>query len=118
MAVVAFLAGSRSGWTIGGTLEVLALAGLIGGFGGVAFVAIRRHLPQSRVMQGVVYGVVCFLAVVALRLPSVTRSAAAFDRQLAVIVLLFCAVFIAYGVVLAGAVPRLCGPALKNHGDA
>jgi hypothetical protein len=118
MALVALLAGSRSDWTIGGTLEVLALAGMIGGIGGVAFVAIRRHLPGSRALQGVVYGVICFLAVIGLRLPAVIRSAAEFERQSGVIVLLFCCVFIAYGVALARSVPRLCVPALKNQGDA
>jgi hypothetical protein len=101
MRALAVIAEREVEFSFGGTIEVVAFGAITGSIAGAAFVAIKKYLPGSTPLKGMLFGLLAFLAMAIVRTPSVERSVAAFEGFLSPIVLMFGAVFLFYGIALA-----------------
>jgi hypothetical protein len=101
MRALAVIAEREVDFSFSGTIEVVAFGAIIGSIAGAAFVAIKKYLPGATPLKGMSFGLLTFLALAIVRLPSVERSAVAFEGFLPPIVLMFGAVFLLYGIALA-----------------
>jgi hypothetical protein len=102
MRLLAVFAGVPTGFSAGGTLEVLAAGFLIGAAAGPALVLTRRR----GVGAGAAFGVLVFLVLLAFP-PAAARSAAALvPGQLPLVIAVFLPVFVLYGVLLASVLQR------------
>ncbi len=101
MRAIGLIANRAPEFSPGGTIEVIAFAAIVGSVAGAAFAAIKEYLPGAALLRGMLFGLLLFLAVSLIRLPSVERSAAAFEGFLPPIILMFGAIFLLYGMALA-----------------
>jgi len=101
MRALAVIAEREVEFSFGGTIEVIAFGAIIGSIAGAAFVAIKKYLPGPAPLKGVLLGLLTFLTLAIVRVPSVERSAAAFEGFLSLMVLMFGAMFLLYGIALA-----------------
>jgi hypothetical protein len=101
MRALAVIAEREVEFSLGGTIEVVAFGAITGSIAGAAFVAIKKYLPGAQPLKGMSFGLLVFLALAIVRLPSVERSVAAFDGFLSPIVLMFGAKFLLFGIALA-----------------
>jgi hypothetical protein len=99
MSVLAVMAGNPVRWSLGGTLDVLAFAALVGAPAGAVY-GLLRDLGPPRWWRGAAYGLALF-ALFVLVPPPAARSAFSGVRALWLPVLaLFGAAFTAYGATL------------------
>jgi hypothetical protein len=113
MRVLAILAGVPTGFSRGGTLEVL-VAGLV--FGAVAALPLAVVIRRRTIGVGLAYGALLFL-VLFLFPPPAARSAAALVPGKALLVFgLFLPVFVLYGGMLVALMRRM--PHARHAGGA
>jgi predicted permease len=108
MTAIALAAGLAPGFSLGGTGAVLATGLLIGTPAGLVYIVVRKYLPLPGAWKGAAFGALVFLALVLLP-PPAARSAVASVGQLTLTLLLFGALFIAFGVAVEFLVRRLTG---------
>jgi hypothetical protein len=99
MRLVALSAGIGTGFSLGGSGEVLATGLLMGIPAGVLYVAIRKYLPGPRLLRGALFGLAYFVVLVLVP-PSAARSALAAVGQVAIVLTLFGPLFSIYGIIL------------------
>lgn len=101
MRGVTLLAGSRPGFSVGGTLEVLAFGAIVGAVAGALYPWVRRVLPAATVVRGLLLGILTLVALALLRVPSVVRSASGFPNLQVEVLLVFLPTFLLFGLALA-----------------
>jgi hypothetical protein len=101
MRILAVGAGRSGEFSLGGTLEVLLLGGLMGLASGPVYLLLHRFLPRRRAPQGLVFGAVFYLATVALLPQRFQSLASSFGELLPAAILLFAVGFLSHGVVLS-----------------
>ena len=107
MATLAGLEGVGPGFSLGGTLEVVATGLIIGVPAGVALFVARIRIWRSSRILGAAAGAVLFLALAAFP-PPAARSAAGglSSRVLAAGFVLFAITFVAWGMLVQLAIDR------------
>lgn len=106
MRFVAILSGAQPGFSLGGTLMIVFIGAILGLIFGLVYSGIRRYLPGSGALNGLVFGATLFLVFVVLPFWLMQEG------ELALVspwmgILLFGPLPLAYGAVLAVLVTRL-----------
>jgi hypothetical protein len=114
MRVVALAAHRASEFSLEGTLIILMIGAIIGLVTGLIFVAVRRYLPGGPLWKGLLFGALVFLVQIPLLPPPIKEEIAQAGGRLPLIVGLFGAVFVSYGIVLQVIAERL-SPRTKNQ---
>ena len=99
--------------TLNGTLTLIITAMLFGVVGGLLYVGVRGWLPQSRIKRGLVFGLLLLALNGSMIFGDGERDMARFGSAW-VNVLLFGAIFIAYGLIAAFVGGKLEGT-LRRH---
>lgn len=99
MRLIAWHAGLEGGFSWGGTLEVILLGGITGGFAGVFF-PIWAQIPLKNWINGVTYGTVVYTAFLILPI-SGKAAAKGFPEMQLQIYLIFGFLFMGFGAALA-----------------
>jgi hypothetical protein len=101
MSATALAAGLRLHWSVGGTVEVLVFGLLVGAAAGIPYGAIRRRFKRPALVAGAVWGALVFLMLVAVPPPAALSAFGGVSHVgLPVVLALFGAVFLGYGVLL------------------
>jgi len=109
MRILAIVAQTGAGFSVGGTIEVLLTGVFIGVPAALVFVFVRKHIPLPGLQRGVLFGVVLFLLLVLVP-PPAARSASSGLTEVAPYTLgLFGVLFVVYGIVVEMVVGR-CTP--------
>jgi len=99
MRVIAIVAGQAPGFSVGGTLAVVLLGGMWGAPGGPIVLALRRVIPRSAVLRGVVLGAMGF-GVAMLTVGRALSGPVTGPGVWPIAVALCAALFLAYGIVV------------------
>lgn len=107
MRLVALMASTPTGFTMGGTLEVIGTGTLMGAASGPLYVFLRQVVPSPRLVKGAAFGALLFVCLVALPPPAARSAVSGIGHPLTPILFLFGALFVGYGLALAAVVERL-----------
>lgn len=114
MRAISLLTDHPTEFSSGGSLEVVVFGAIIGSAAGAVYSLIDHFLPGNTWLKGSLLGLHCFIVVSVAQIPSVERSASAFANFTALIVILFGAVFLLFGLSMAAAM-RVASRMLENH---
>jgi hypothetical protein len=107
MSVTAVLAGHALRFSLGGTADVLLFGLLVGAAAGVPYGAIRPRLPRPSRLTGMGWGLALFLLLAAVPPPAALSAFGGVSHVgLPVVLALFAAVFLAWGLVLEALLRR------------
>ncbi len=100
MWIIARIALGASGFTLGGTLEVIATGLLFGVPGGIVYAVIRKRIGTPSIWKGALFGLIFFTILVLIPPPAAVSASSGLHRVLPVTLSLFGILFVAYGVIL------------------
>lgn len=100
MAVVGHLAAGRWSWTVGGTLEVLAMGLLLGAPAGVVFAFLERAWPGGGTGRGALLGLAFFGLLLVVPPPAARAAATSVPSVLVASLLLLALVFALFGLAV------------------
>lgn len=99
MRVLAWAAGLRPEFSLGGSLEVLAAGAWRGALGGLLHVPVRRFVPERSYARGLVLGVMLFLFSI-VTLPGSLRALASELGAVLLALGLFGVLFLVFGIAV------------------
>lgn len=100
MRFIALLDGRQGGFSWGGTLDVLVFGLITGGISGCFYGIVEKYIFSNTLLNGVVYGILLFLALLILPISGKGAAKGFPDRQME-IYLIFGVVLVLYGILLA-----------------
>ncbi len=100
MRFVAFESGLDTGFSAGGSLEVVAFGALVGTPAALAFLIVRPQIPVARGWAGVVHGLALFTVLVVVPPPAARSALEGTPDTSATAALAFAVVFAAWGLGL------------------
>ncbi|HEY7411593.1 MAG TPA: hypothetical protein VII13_12655 [Vicinamibacteria bacterium] len=109
MRAIALRAGAATGFSLGGTLDVVAFGLLTGVAAGAAWGWLRPRVHLPPVARGAALGALVFALLVALPPPAARGAFAGFTGHAALVLGLFAAVFVAFGLAVEALLGRLDG---------
>ena len=109
MSAILLMEGLTPAWSLDGTVDVIAFGAIVGAVTGVVYVLVRKYLPGSRLVKGLLAGLVLFGVMVLIRPPSARSAMAGFPDLTAPVLLMFGGICLIYGVALGIVVDGLIG---------
>jgi hypothetical protein len=97
MRLVALESGLDPGFSLGGSLEVMAFGGLVGAPAAAAFLIVRGRLLVAGWWPGLVFGAALFVALTLAQPPAARSAMAGTPDTPAATVLAFAAMFVGWG---------------------
>ena len=107
MSAIALLGRITPTWSLGGSIDVIVFGGSVGAVSGLVYVLVRPYLPGPQLGKGLLTGLLLFGGMVLIRPPSARSAMAGFTHLTVPILLMFGAICLVYGVVLAVAIDGL-----------
>ena len=119
MWIIAMIALGASGFSWGGTLEVIASGLLFGVPAALIYAVIRKKLGSPAVWKGACFGLLFFILLVIFPPPAAVSASSGLRHVLHITLTLFGILFIAYGIILELLLNRSSSsagetPALQN----
>lgn len=100
MRIVALRVGAEPGFSVGGTLEVLATGLLLGAASGPLYALSRRFLPGPADLRGLAFGGALFSLLLLFPPPAARSAVRGLEELLPFLVMMFGILFLVYGVAL------------------
>ncbi|MGI9551192.1 MAG: hypothetical protein ACR2MT_08340 [Aurantibacter sp.] len=114
MRIIALLGGQQGGFSWGGTLDVVAFGLITGAISGVIYGMIEKYGFSTKLLNGGLYGILLFVALLVLPIEGKGAAKAFPDLQLS-IYLIFGVTLIVYGIILAYAYKRCLRLVTKSN---
>jgi hypothetical protein len=100
MWIIAMIALGSSGFSWGGTLEVIASGVLFGVPAGLVYAAIRKKLGTPALWKGASFGLLFFILLLIFPPPAAVSASSGLGHVSHITLSLFGILFIAYGIIL------------------
>jgi hypothetical protein len=100
MLILARVALGDSGFTLGGTMEVIAIGLLFGSPGALVFAVIRKKIGTPSLWKGALFGLLFFIILVLIPPPAAVSASSGLRNILHMTLTLFGILFMAYGVIV------------------
>ena len=99
MRIIMLMSGGAGGFSMGGSLEVVAFGGMVGAMSGVAFVILQKLIHGRSLFKGFAIGLLTYAALVLIPFDS-KQAANGFPEMQIEIFVLFGLLLIVFGLVL------------------
>jgi hypothetical protein len=109
MRVLALIAHRPTHFGLKATLGILLIGAILGGLASLGYTLVLRQARGAPALKGALYGSFLFAVLIPLQPAAIQEEIVAFRGHLAVAGLLFWAVCVGYGVMLAGLEARRSG---------
>lgn len=100
MLVLALIALGSTGFSLGGTFEVIATGFLFGFPGGVVYAFLRNAIGKPALWKAACFGFLYFLILVMIPPPAAVSASSGLGQILPYTLILFGFLFVIYGVIL------------------
>ena len=101
MRIMAVVAHREAHFSLGATLGILLIGGILGTLASIPFAAVRRWLPRNPVSAGVIYGTAMLMILIPLQPASIRDEITALRGFLLPATLIFWIVCTSYAIALA-----------------
>jgi hypothetical protein len=106
MWVLALIALGSSGFSFGGTLEVIVSGLLFGVPAALVYALLRKKIGTPALWKGACFGLLFFVLLVIFPPPAAVSASSGLRHVLHITLILFGVLFAAYGIILEGLLKR------------
>jgi hypothetical protein len=108
MWILARVALGASGFSLGGTLEVIATGLLFGSPGALVYAVIRKKIGTPFIWKGALFGLLFFITLVLIPPPAAVSASSGLRNFLHITLTLFGILFVAFGVIVELLLKKIC----------